>query len=68
MDYTATSEVLTFAACETQRCVNVTIIDDLTLETEETFDVTLNRTADLDNRITLDPAAEEIQIIDNDCV
>ena len=68
MDYTAASVILMFAECETRRCVNISIVDDLTLEMAESFDISLNRTADLDSRITLNPAEGTIQIIDNDCM
>ena len=67
MDYAAESVVLKFCECETRRCANITIIDDLALEMVESFEITLGRTADLDSRITLDPVDGNIQIIDNDC-
>ena len=67
MDYAAEiSAILTFAACQRRRCVNVTIENDAVLEDAESFDVTLERTFDLDNRITLDPVDGEIEITDND--
>ena len=56
-----------FAACETRHCVNVAIVEDILVESIETFGVTLERTPDLDSRITLNPVTEEIEIIDNDC-
>ena len=68
MDYTAVSVILMFAECETRRCANISIVDDQTLEMTESFDISLNRTADLDNRITLNPAEGTIRIIDNDCM
>ena len=46
--------------------MNVTIIDDVVLENEEEFDVTLTRTTGLDTRITLDPVDGVVQIIDDD--
>ena len=66
MDYTAVSTLLEFAVCETQSCANITIEDDLVLEMEERFDISLNRTTDLDPRITLNPTLGQIVIIDND--
>ena len=67
MDYEALSTTLMFAACETRQCVDVTIVDGMIVESIETFAVTLERTSDLDSRITLNPVDEEIKTIDNDC-
>ena len=47
--------------------MDVAIVDDIMVESIETFAVTLERTSDLDSRITLNPVTEEIKIIDNDC-
>ena len=66
MDYTALSTIMTFDECETQSCVNITIVDDLALEIVESLRITLNSTADLDGRITLDPVDGIIEIVDND--
>ena len=57
---------LIFEECETRRCVNISIEDDMTLENIESFNVILDRSLDLDSRIHLDPVIGEIQIIDND--
>ena len=46
--------------------MNVTIENDVVLENTESFDVTLQRTSDLDNRITLNPVDGVIDITDND--
>ena len=67
MDYETLSTTLMFAACETRRCVNVAIVEDILVESIEIFGVTLERTPDLDRNITLNPVTEEIEIIDNDC-
>lgn len=66
MDYGALSTILMFDECDTRHCVNISIVDDLVLETTETVYVTLNRTADLDVRIQLEPVDAEIQIVDDD--
>ena len=56
-----------FEECERRRCVNVTIVDDEVLErTMESFDVTLERTTGLDNRIAFNPAKGMIVIREND--
>ena len=66
MDYEEVDTILIFRSCETRVCTNVTIEDDSVAETAESFSVKLNRTDDLDPRITLDPVVAEIEIIDND--
>ena len=66
MDYVTLAEILMFDVCETQRCVNVTIVDDSVDEPEEKFRVSLERTPDLDSRITLEPVDGEIVIVDDD--
>ena len=43
-------------------------MDDSALEVTESFDVTLDKTSDLDDRITLGPVDGEIVIIDEDGV
>ena len=46
--------------------MNVTIVDDLVDEPLEYFNFTLERTPDLDTRISLNPVDGRIAIIDND--
>ena len=41
-------------------------MDDLVLEMEESFIVVLNRTSQLDSRISLEPTTAEIVIVDDD--
>ena len=65
MDYIGVSIILSFAACETRQCLNITIVSDMVDETVELFDVTLERTIGLDPRIYLHPVDARI-IIDND--
>ena len=57
--------ILSFSACETRQCVDVAIVDDIMNEPEEEFNVTLERTPDLDSRITLDPDNGKIFIQDD---
>ena len=57
--------ILSFSACGTRQCVDVTIVDDIMDEPEEGFNVTLERTPDLDSRITLDPDNGKIFIEDD---
>ena len=61
-DFGSLSTILTFDACVTRRCVNVTIVDDELLESLESFSVTLQRTSTLDSRITLAPTSGRIYI------
>ena len=63
------STTLSFEKCERLVCVSITIINDLMVEkTEESFNVTLTRTADLDRRIKLNPLQVDgvVKITDND--
>ena len=66
MDYLELNTILSFAACETRRCVTVIIVDDLVDEPLEFFHYTLERTPNLDPRISLTPVDEVVEIIDND--
>ena len=67
MDYENNDpDILLFASCQTRSCINVVIVDDSILELVESFDVTLERTAELDERISLLPVDEVVEIIDND--
>ena len=64
MDYIGLSTILSFPACETKQCVDVTIVDDDVLENVESFSVSLEgpgqdtrtvRSPDLYMRIRLHP-------------
>ena len=66
MDYTGLSRILSFAACETRQCVNVIIVDDLVDEPVKEFNITLERTMDLDSRISLRPVVTRVIIHDNE--
>ena len=66
MDYLELNSILSFDACQMRRCVNVTIVDDLVDEPLEYLNFTLERTPDLDTRISLNAVDGRIAIIDND--
>ena len=66
MDYLTLNSILSFGACQTRHCTDVTIMDDLVDEPLEYFDFTLERTPGLDTRISLNPVDGRIAIIDND--
>ena len=54
-----------FNTCDTQQCINITIVDDETLENEEVIIFAL-RTPDQDSRIIFDPPVANITISAND--
>ena len=66
LDYIAVDTILMFAACQMRSCVNVTVVDDVILENVESFDLILERTPDLNSRITLDSVNGVVEITDND--
>ena len=55
-----------FEACTTKVCETLSIVDDDTSESTESFYLTLERTSDLDSRIILNPKNGEVTIIDDD--
>ena len=63
VNYEATDIVLSFEACEKQKCVDVVIFDDTVEEEPESFSYHLTRTTNLDPRIELDPAIGTVVII-----
>ena len=65
-DYIELSMILTFPACDTRQCVNITIVDDLVNEPVEEFDVTLEKPRGLDPRISLNPMDARVVIRDDD--
>ena len=67
MDYGPLDVVLIFEACETRKCVNVSILDDFVEEPEEFFTYHLMRTPYLNPRIQLEPATGKIVIVSLDC-
>ena len=65
-DYGTVSNTLTFAACQRSRCVDISIFDDLKVESEESFGIGLRRLSELDSRITINPSRATVTIIDDD--
>ena len=61
------SELLAFEACQQLNCVELNIVNDLTIEMTESFGVILERTEDMSPVITLNPSDAIIEIIDDDC-
>ena len=66
MDYGASDVILEFNACETRKCVNVSIVNDLVDEEDEIFTYHLRTTPNLDPRINLEPIDGTVEIIDDD--
>ena len=60
------SELLAFEACQQLSCVELNIINDLTVEMTEYFSVILERTEDMSSTITLYSSDAVIEIIDDD--
>ena len=65
-DYAAMSTVFEFNECQKTECTDITISNDFLYEGDESFYVTLERTRDLDERITLNLAKGEVEIVDDD--
>ncbi|CAI8036866.1 hypothetical protein GBAR_LOCUS20654, partial [Geodia barretti] len=63
-DYVAVDQVLTFAACESQRCVNVSLANDLVSEPEETFSLSFTRFSR--SHISITSATGVVVITDDD--
>ena len=59
--------ILMFSTCQRRSCVDVAIIDDVTLENTELFSVTLERTRGRESGLVLSPVDGEIEIIDGVC-
>ena len=61
MDFTAVSRLLRIEACETMKCVNISIVNDFILEGTESFNVTL-RSENVPIAVTIDPAEAVVLI------
>ena len=68
MDFDHASNTMTFDACNTSQCTEIVIVNDKIVELTESFSVTLERTAGLDNRISLVRVDGEVEILDDDGV
>ena len=66
MDYGAIDVILEFDVCETRKCVNVRIVNDLVDEKDEILTYHLRRTLNLNPRINLEPINGTVEIIDDD--
>ena len=66
MGYGAIDVILEFDVCETRKCFNASIVDDLVDEEDEIFTYHLRRTPNLDARIELEPINGTVEIINDD--
>eukprot|EP00731_Ephydatia_muelleri_P017034 Em0010g132a len=64
-DYQSSTAVLQFGVGETTSCVNVSIVNDQSLETQETFSATLTTG---DSRVILNRSTTSVNIVDDDTV
>ena len=65
MDYVGFSKELTFEPCDTVKCKAVHIIDDKTVEKNESFDLILEGLPGV-SYAEIDPNRATITILDND--
>ena len=61
MDFTAVFRLLRIEACETIKCVNISLVNDFIMEGIEAFNITL-RGEDVPIAVTIDPAEAVVQI------
>ena len=67
MDYgTVVPTILSFGGCQTEMCAEITIVNDVIPEMNESFFVTIRRSPGLDDRISIDSVNGEILIVDDD--
>ena len=64
-DFGVVSTLLMFDSCTTQLCTDINISNSTGLDQSESFFINLQRTPDLDPRITLNPVVGEIEITKN---
>ena len=67
-DYAAQTTTLTFAPCQSIRCIDVDLEDDCVLEGTEAFNIRLETIAGQDRRIVIDTDTgnEVVTIMDDD--
>ena len=67
-DYTGLDTILKFPVCARRQCISIAIADDATVEFEESFRVSLERTSALPEAIAIDQrrAVAIVDIVDND--
>ena len=66
MDYVEFPGELIFSKCDRVQCKEVVIIDDRTVEKNESFDLILEKLPGVDSHYYLNPNRTTITILDND--
>ena len=59
-------QTLNFTACEEIACTNISIVDNEIVEKNKSFTISLEKTTDLDKRISLSPDRKQVTILDDD--
>ena len=65
-DYTTISTALMFGVCESRACILLSILDDSIAENASLFNITLERTPNLDPKILLITVHGVVHIQDDD--
>ena len=68
MDYFTVNTILVFDKCENRRCVNVIVNNDMTLEQDESFSITVDLSTEHTTTINIDIVISkwEVLILDDD--
>ena len=65
-DHSHLGHIMAFEQCIREVCEYIILVDDLMVERDETFYVTLERTPDLDEHIRLNPTEKRVKILNDD--
>ena len=65
-DFFAINKTVTFYGNELRKCLEVTIVENEVVELSESFYISLERTENLDERITISPDRGTVTIEDDD--
>ena len=65
-DFFSINKTVTFSVNELRKCLTVTIVDDEVVELSKSFSISLERTENLDERITISPDRGIVTIEDDD--
>ena len=65
-DYGHSPVYLRFRACQNKACADISIVNDNITEYDESFGIVLERTPNLDSRISLSPESSVVTIMDDD--
>ena len=65
-DFIPINKTVTFSRNELRTCLEVTIIDDEVVELSKSFSISLERSENLDERITISPDRGTVTIEDDD--